>query len=109
MAQEGDFEFILTTVLLGQKADSPIHKSLSRAGIDEVTGIKSLAEWRIENLKYEGGTFEKAILTELLEGYQQRLICCKASIQMDAGMMVHEDWQNLVTKDEFQEFRVISG
>ena len=32
------------------------------------------------------------------DSYQQRIICFKA--------FIHEDWQNNVTKDEFQEFRV---
>ena len=27
-------------------------------------------------------------------------------MRFDAGIMVHEDWRNLVTKDEFQEFKV---
>ena len=27
-------------------------------------------------------------------------------MKLDAGVMVHEDWQNNVIKDEFQEFRV---
>ena len=63
MAQEADSECILATVLLGQKANSPIHKSLSRAGIDNVAGITSLAKRRIENLKDKDGTSEKAILT----------------------------------------------
>ena len=62
MAPEADFEYILTMVL-GQKADSLIHKSLSRAGIDNVAGITSLAKRRIENLKDKDGTSEKAILT----------------------------------------------
>ena len=63
MASESDFEFILT-IVHGQKADSPIHKSLSRFGIDGVEGITSLAVRRIKNLKYKDGTSETAVLTE---------------------------------------------
>ena len=63
MRQEADFDYILTTVL-GQKADSPIRKSLSRAGID--------------NLKYKDSTLGKAFLIELPDGYMQCLICFKA-------------------------------
>ena len=108
MTQEADLDYILTTVL-GQKADSPIHKSLSRAGIDNVPGIMSLAEQHIKNLKYKkDSALGKAVLTGLPNGHLQRLICFKAYIQMKlkAGVMVHEDWQNNVTKDEFQEFQV---
>ena len=111
MTSAADFEFILTTVL-GQKVDSPIHKLLNRAGIDDGTGITYLAERCIANLKYKDGTSETAVLEGLQpEGYQQLLRCFKAYIQrtLDVGIMVHKDWQNLVTKDEFQEFRSTVG
>ena len=89
MTQEADFGYIMTTVL-GQKADSPIRKSLSRAGIDDVAGIMSLAKQRIENLKYKDSAAGKAILTEFPDGYLQHLICFKAYIGMKlkAGKMV---------------------
>ena len=51
-----------------------MHKALSRAGIDDVAGITSLAKRRMENLKYKDGTSEKGILTELPNGYQQLII-----------------------------------
>ena len=99
MLQAQDFHFVLTQVL-DQKAESPMHKELSKAGIDDVRGITSLS------LKFMEGT--PAILTALPIGHQQLLICFKAFVQdkWSKGINVHQDWQNLVTKDEFREFRI---
>ena len=107
MTQGEDFEYILTTVL-GQEADSPMRKSLCRAGIDDVAGITSLAGQRIKSLNYKGDASGKAVLTGLPVSYLQRLIHFKAYIHMKlkAGVMVHEDWRNNVTREEFEEFQV---
>ena len=86
-----------------------MHNALSRAGKDDVAGITSLSERCIENLKYMDGTTKPPFfLTDLPDDYQQRLICFNAYIQMklSKGISVNEDWQNHVTKEEFQEFRV---
>jgi len=50
----------------------------------------------------------KAVLTGLPVSYLQRLIHFKAYIRMKlkAGVMVHEDWRNNVTREEFEEFQV---
>ena len=48
------------TAVLEQKVDSPMHKALDEAGIDEVKGITSISEKRIEVLK-----FMDALLTSL--------------------------------------------
>ena len=83
-------------------------KSLKRAGIDDVGGITTLTERCIGNLNFKDGSHHDAaaLLKELSEGCQQltlRFIAC-VKIQLDDGMMVHEDWQNLVIKTEFQDF-----
>ena len=93
-ASAADFEFILTSIL-GQKVDSLIHKSLDRAGIDDVAGVTSFSEQRVKNLKHKDGT--SSDLEEPPQGHQQLLGCFKMHVQMklDKGIMAHEDWQNL--------------
>jgi len=107
MRKGDDVEYILTTVL-GQQADSPMRKSLCRAGIDDVASITSLAKQRIENLKYRDDAVGKAVLTGLPIGYLQRLVRFKAYTRMElkAGVMVHENWRNTVTREEFEVFQV---
>ena len=107
MTKEEDFEYILTAVL-GQQADSPMRKSLHRAGIDDVAGIMSLAEQRIERLDYKDDASGKVVITELPASYLQRLIHFKAytRTKLNAGVMIHRDWKNTVTRKEFEEFQV---
>ena len=107
MTKEEDFEYILTTVL-GQQADSPMRKSLHRAGIDDAAGITSLAEQRIERLNYKDDASGKAVITELPASYLQCLIHFKAytRTKLNAGVMVHKDWKNTGTRKEFEDFQV---
>ena len=107
MSKDQDFHYIMTKVL-DQDADSPMHKAFVKAGIDDVGGIISLSEKRIEALMFDDGPDDKLVTTKLPVGHQQRIICFKAFIQskISDGIIVHQDWQNKVTKDDFQEYRV---
>ena len=107
MSKEQDFRHVMTAVL-EQKVDSPMHKAFDKAGIDDVGGITSLSEKRIEALKFMDGPTDKPIVTGLPIGYQQLIICFKAFAQdkISEGINVHQDGQNLVTKTDFQEYRV---
>ena len=54
VSKDQDFHYVMTTVL-DQKADSPMHKALLKASIDDVIGIISLSEKRIEALTFMDG------------------------------------------------------
>ena len=105
MAKEQDFHHVMTGAVLEQKVDSPMH----RAGIDDVGGITSLSEKRIEALKFMDGPTDKPIMASLPVGNQQLIICFKAFVKgkIAGGINVHQDWQNLITKADFQEYRVM--
>ena len=110
MSKDQDFHHIMTAVL-DQKVDSPMHKAFVKAGIDDVGGIISLSEKRIEDLMFEDGPADKPIMTKLPSGHQQLIMCFKAFVQfkISEGINVHQDWQNNVTKSVFQEYSRVSG
>ena len=94
MAKEQDFHHVMTAVI-EQKVDSPMHKAFNRAGIDDVGGITSLSEKRIEALKFMDGITEPPVLTTVLpSGYQHLIICFKVFVQdkILQGLNVHQDW-----------------
>ncbi len=107
MSTISDYDHILCTVL-GQTAGSPASKALVRAGIDYFGGVTTLPIRRVEKLKFVDGADAKATLQALPDGSQQRLLCFQAFVKtkISQGMKVYKDWQNLVTKDDFNEFRL---
>ena len=107
MTTLSDYDCILCKVL-GQKVDSPTSKPLARAGVDDVGGFTTLSVGRVEKLKFVDGADAKATLQALPDGSQQRLLCFQAFVKtkISQGMKVYKDWQNLVTKDDFNEFRL---
>ena len=58
MSKDQDFHFVMTDVL-DQKVDSPMHKALFKANIDDVIDIISLSEKRIEALTFMDGPTDK--------------------------------------------------
>jgi hypothetical protein len=108
MSSDADFQFIMTDTL-GQKADSPLFKALDKSGITDVGGITSLTDRVIDRLKYPDNSSGTVTIEELGHGYQQLIRCFNAFVLMknDAGNPIHDDWQNLTVKAEFQEFRII--
>ena len=109
MASVTDFEFIMSTIF-AQKDDSPLHKALERDGVTDVEGITSLMERDIDRLKYqETDSSGTTTVNELGKGYQSLIRCFNAFVvtKYDGGTPVHGDWQNLVKKADFQDFRVV--
>jgi hypothetical protein len=109
MTSVTDFEFILTTIF-AQKDDSPLHKALERDGVIDVEGITALMDRDIDRLKYQDTDSSGATtIVELGKGYQSLIRCFNAFVvtKYDEGTPVHGDWQNLVIKADFQDFRVI--
>ena len=107
MASEADYTFIIQSILC-QKAGSLLGKALKWAGIEDVGGIVTLSSRCIEEVTFDDGSPEKTIVVDLPVGLKQLILCFKAYVKMklDQGISVHEDWQNLVTKSEFQSFRL---
>jgi hypothetical protein len=107
MTTLSDYDFILYKVL-GQKVDSPTSKALAKAGIDDVGGITTLSVGRIEKLKFMEGTGASATQQALPDGYQQLLLCFQAFVKtkISQGIEVYKNWQTLITKDDFDEFRL---
>jgi hypothetical protein len=109
MASVTDFEFIMSTVF-AQKDDSPLHEAFERDRIIDVEGITSLMGRDIDRLKYQDTDSSGAtVLVGLGKGYQSLIRCFNAFVitKYDEGTPVHGDWQNLVTKADYQDFRVI--
>ncbi len=103
-----DFEFITTTIL-GIKDDSPIAKTFEREGIRDVEGVTSINDRAIDRLKYkETDSSGATTIVELGKGCQSLIQCFNAFVRTkhDEGTPVHGDWQNLVIKEEFTEFRI---
>ena len=108
MSSDADFQFIMTDTL-GQKANLPLFKALDESGITDVGGITSLTDRVIDRLKYPDNSSGKIVTKELGHGYQQLIRCFNAFVltKNDEGNPIHDDWQNLTIKSEFQEFRII--
>jgi hypothetical protein len=107
MASDNDFKFIMETIL-GQREDSPLYKSLKRDGFDDVIGIATLTEGCIENLKYKDDSSGNIIIVELDQDCRALVRCFKVFVRMkiDEGKPIHQDWQNLTIKADFQAFSI---
>ena len=109
MASVTDFEFIMNKIF-AQKDDSPIHKALEKEGITDVEGITALMDKDIDQLEYEDEDSSGVTkLIELGKGFKSLIRCFNAFVitKYDEGKPVHGDWQGLVDKADFQDFRVI--
>jgi hypothetical protein len=106
MASDNDFKFTLETIL-GQREDSPLYKSLKRDGFD-VVGIATLPEQCIKNLKYKDDSSGNIVMVELDQYCRALVRCFKAFVRMKIaeGKPIHQDWQNLTIKVDFQAFSI---
>ena len=88
---------------------SVVQGTLQWAGIDDAAGVFTTLSLRcIESLKFNDGTADKVVIVDLSFGLKQLLLCFRAfvKVKLDGGTSVYEDWQNLVTKDDFVSFRL---
>jgi hypothetical protein len=102
-----DFKFIVETIL-GQREDSPLCKPLKRDGFDDFIGIATVPEQHIKNLKCEDDSSGNIVMVELDQDCRALARCFKAFVRMkiDKGKPIHQDWQNLTIKANFQECSV---
>ena len=109
MASAHDFKFIMETIL-GEKEDSPLSKTLKEAGgVDDIGSIIGIAGDRyINRLNFRDDSSGTPVAEELGQCYRALLCCFKAIIHMkiDRSNRIHEDWQNLTTKADFQAFYI---
>jgi hypothetical protein len=108
MAPDANFHVFMGTIF-AQEVDSPLFKALEKAGVNDVKSITSLSDQAIDQLKCQDHSSGTDMAEALGHGNQQLVRCFKAFVIMknDKGAPLHGDWQNLVLKDNFREFRVI--
>ncbi len=107
MSSITDFDVIMGTVL-GQKKDSPLLAAFANDGITDVGDVLALTDQSIDRLKCKDASCTPPINEALGQGFQNLIRVFNAFVETKIAECdpIHRDWQNKVTKAEFDEHRL---
>jgi hypothetical protein len=108
MSSITDFDFIMGAIL-GQKAESPPLMAFANDDISDVGVIIALTDRSIDRLRCKDKAFTPPIDEALSQGYQNLIRVFNAFVETKIadGDPIHRDWQNKITKAEFDEHRLV--
>jgi hypothetical protein len=107
MSSITDFDFIMGAIL-SQKAESPLLLAFANDNISDVGDIIALTDRSIDRLRHKDEAFTPPIDEALSQGCQNLIRVFNAFVEtkIAEGDPIHRDWQNKVTKAEFDDHQL---